>query len=132
VRQRMGSGKERAFAPGKLPRNLRYDAASIHAVKRLELHVGDRIRWTDSDRARGLANADLARVEQVGRAGVTVFSLADGSVHELTAGDRMLERLDLAYAVNVHVARGVTARHGIVAMGSDERCSVPRRRSWLP
>jgi conjugative relaxase-like TrwC/TraI family protein len=121
VRLRMASGKEREFEPGKLPRNLRHDAVSIHAVKSLELHAGDRIRWTDNDRERGLANADLARVEQVGKSGVTVSSLADGTVHELKAGDRMLERLDLAYAINVHVAQGVTARHGIVAMSSAER-----------
>lgn len=127
VRLRMRSGGEREFRPGKLPRNLKQDAVSVYAVKSLELHRGDRIRWTDNDRDRGLANADLGRVEEVGKGKLTVSSLADGTVHEMKADDRMLERLDLAYAINVHVAQGVTARHGIVVMSSHERMlSGPR------
>ena len=121
VRLRLPSGAERDFQPGKLARNLKQDAVSVYAIKSVELHRGDRIRWTDNDHDRGLANADLGRVEEVGKGKLTVSSIADGTVHELKAGDRMLERLDLAYAVNVHVAQGMTAKHGIVVMSSHER-----------
>ncbi len=121
VRLRMRSGEVKTFRPDKLPRNLQHDAVSVYAVKEVTLHPGDRIRWTDNDRDRGLLNADLARVEEVGGGRLVVSSLADGTVHELARGDRMLERLDLAYAVNVHVAQGVTTPNGIVAMDSRER-----------
>jgi hypothetical protein len=40
-------------------------------------------------------------------------------VHELNRADRMLERIDLAYALNVHTA-GVTTDHGIVMMSARE------------
>ncbi len=42
----------------------------------------------------------------------------------------MAERLDLAYAINVLVAQGVTTEHGIVAMRSSER-KLLTERSFL-
>lgn len=52
--------------------------------------------------------------------GVTVVT-ADGHRHELGRDDRMLERLDLAYAVNVHIVQGMTAENGIVLMNEREK-----------
>ncbi|KAK0349161.1 hypothetical protein LTR94_034256, partial [Friedmanniomyces endolithicus] len=72
----------------------------------------------------------MARVEEVGRGKLVVSSLIDGTVHEIASGDRMAERLDLAYAINVHVAQGVTTEHGIVAMRSSER-KLLTERSFL-
>ncbi|WP_426386603.1 hypothetical protein [Sphingobium sp. R-21] len=46
---------------------------------------------------------------------------ADGHRHELGRDDRMLERLDLAYAVNVHIAQGMTAENGIVLINEREK-----------
>jgi len=130
VRLAMRGGGERLFRPDALPKNLSHDAVSIYQVRPVELHAGDRIRWTDTDRQRGLNNADLARIEAVGKGGLVVSSLADGTVHQLEAGDRMLERLDLAYAINVHVAQGVTTDHGILALRSTER-KLLSERSFL-
>lgn len=130
VRLAMRAGGEKLFRPDGLPKNLRHDAVSIYQVKQVELHAGDRIRWTDTDRQRGLNNADLARVEEVGKGGLVVASLADGTVHQLKPGDRMLEQLDLAYAINVHVAQGVTTDHGILALRSTER-KLLSERSFL-
>ena len=106
------------FLPDRLPRNLKADAVSVYALKEVELHAGDRIRWTGNDHGRELLNAQLAPVKKVGAEAITVSSLADGTVHELARSDRMLERLDLAYALNVHAAQGVTTKHGIVMMSA--------------
>jgi hypothetical protein len=57
----------------------------------------------------------------VGDGRLAVSSLIDGTVQELKAGDRMAERLDLAYAINVHIAQGVTTDHGMLALRSRER-----------
>lgn len=118
---RMADGSHRLFLPDRLPRNLKHDAVTVYALKQIELQTGDRIRWTDNDHARDMLNAGLARVEAIGERSLTVSSLVDGSVHELGKGDRMLERLDLAYALNVHAAQGVTTDHGIVMMSAAER-----------
>ena len=130
VRLSMTSGAEKLFRPDRLTRNLKQDAVSIYALKQIELHAGDRIRWTDNDRARALDNGGMARVEEVGRGRLVVSSLDDGTVHEIGAGDRMAERLDLAYAVNVHVAQGVTTEHGIVALRASDR-KLLTERSFL-
>lgn len=116
----MTDGTTRLFAPHKLPRNLAHDAVSIYQPKYISLFEGDRIRWTDNDRERGLLNGDIARVENVGRQTVTVLT-HDGNRHELGCDDRMLERLDLAYAINVHIAQGMTADSGIVLMSEREK-----------
>ncbi len=116
----MSDGSRRAFVPGRLPRNLCDDAVSVYALKDIALHAGDRIRWTAGDPDRALLNAQLARVDHVGAQMITVTSLADGKQHTLERGDRMLERLDLAYALNVHTAQGVTTDHGIVMMSARE------------
>lgn len=130
VRLAMRAGGEKLFRPDALPKNLKHDGVSIYQVKQVELHAGDRIRWTNTDPRRGLNNADLARVEEVGQGRLIVSSLVDGTVHQLGSGDRMLEQLDLAYAVNVHVAQGVTSDHGILALRSTER-KLLSERSFL-
>ena len=127
VRLEMRTGGEKLFRPGRLAKNLKADAVSIYQVKEIELHAGDRIRWTDNDRDRGLSNADMGRVEAVDRDRLIVSSLVDGTVHELRTGDRMAERIDLAYAINVHVAQGVTTDHGILALRSAERRQLSER-----
>ncbi len=120
VTLRLASGREATFRPDKLPRNLKDDAVAVNAVKRVDVYAGDRIRWTGSDKGRGLLNADIARVTAAGAQGLTVAS-RDGTTATLARGDKMLEHLDLAYAINAHTAQGVTAEHGIVVMRSSER-----------
>ncbi len=52
--------------------------------------------------------------------GVTVKTSL-GAEHRLGLGDPMLERLDLAYALNAHMAQGLTTDRGIAVMDSRER-----------
>lgn len=129
VRLRMQDGREQRFEPHRIARNLTYDAVSVFAEKQIALHQGDRIRWTANDHERGLMNSDLARVESVGGHGVTI-STRDGEVIDLARGDPMLEKLDLAYAVNVHVAQGMTAENGIMLLSERERM-LNSTRSFL-
>lgn len=116
----MADGSRRRFEPGRLPRNLAQDAVTIYEPKSLHLYPGDRIRWTDNDRDRGLLNGDLATIQQIDMRGITVRT-HDGQKVQLTARDQMREKLDLAYAVNVHIAQGMTAKRGIVLMSEREK-----------
>ncbi|HEX7852805.1 MAG TPA: MobF family relaxase [Sphingobium sp.] len=116
----MTDGSVREFMPDKLARNLSHDAVSIYQPKEIALFEGDRIRWTDNDRDRGLLNGDIAHIASIGRDSVTVLT-RDGQRYELDPSDPMLERLDLAYAINVHIAQGMTADKGIVLMSEREK-----------
>ena len=115
----MGDGELRQFAPARLPPNLRHDAVTIYEHKTIDLHEQDRIRWTAKDGERGLLNGDIAHVERIHEDAISVKA-SDGKVHDLNRGDPMLERIDLAYAINAHVAQGMTAKNGIIMMSERE------------
>lgn len=128
VRLTMTDGSSRIFSPDRLPRNLAHDAVSIFQPKHLDIHAGDRIRFTDKDTERGLLNGDIAQVDRVSRDGVTITT--GGKRHEMHRNDPTLERIDLAYAVNVHTAQGMTAKDGIILMSERERM-LNSTRSFL-
>ncbi len=116
----MPDGEIRRFDPNRLPRNLKHDAVTIFERNQIALHEGDRIRWTAKDGTRGLLNNDIAHIAKIKGNTITVQT-GDGQLHDLKRGDPMRERLDLAYAVNAHIAQGITARDGIVMMSERER-----------
>lgn len=116
----MSDGSKRRFEPGRLPRNLAQDAVTLYEPKELHLYPGDRIRWTDNDKERGLLNGNLATIHRIDSNGITVRTQDDQRV-QLTAQNPMREKLDLAYAVNVHIAQGMTAERGIILMSEREK-----------
>lgn len=116
----MADGSHRHFEPDRLPRNLAHDAVTIYEPKELPLFAYDRIRWTDNDRERMLLNGDLATVERAERDAITIRT-QDGERLQLGPNDPMREKLDLAYAVNVHIAQGMTATNGIILMSEREK-----------
>lgn len=113
-------GKRAMLRVDRLRPQGEYDPLRLYEVKRLDLHAGDRIRWTDTDHKRGLINADQARIIGIDRGKVSLVT-STGLAHELAVGDPMLRRLDLAYALNAHMAQGLTSDRGIAVMDSRER-----------
>jgi acylphosphatase len=116
----MAQGELRSFDPSRLLRNLSQDAVTIYDLKQIALHEGDQIRWTAKDARRDINNNDMARVTGIDAQGVTVAT-REGAAHQLPHGDPMLERLDLAYAIKLHVAQGMTAKDGIIMMSAQEK-----------
>ncbi len=93
---------------------------TIYEPKQLPLFAGDRIRWTNNDRERGLLNGDMATIERAERDAMIVRTQG-GDRLKLGPNDPMREKLDLAYAVNVHIAQGMTAINGITLMSKREK-----------
>ncbi len=113
-------GRTLAFRPDRLRPQGEFDPLRLYETKPLELHAGDRIRWTDTDHKRGLLNADQAKIAAVTRDAVRLTT-SSGIEQELSRDDPMLRRLDLAYALNAHMAQGLTSDRGIAVMDSRER-----------
>ncbi len=113
-------GRQFEFRPGQLRPQGEKDPLQLFERRQIEIHEGDRIRWTATDHKRGLLNADQARVVAVDATGVAVKTSL-GAEHRLSANDPMLRRLDLAYALNAHMAQGLTSDRGIAVMDSQER-----------
>jgi conjugative relaxase-like TrwC/TraI family protein len=114
------AGKEHRFKPGKLDPTDTRAPFILSERETVRLHEGDRIRWTANDKARGLLNSAEAEVVAITSQGIEVKT-ADGALIVLDPGDRMLARLGLAYAINMHQAQGMTTDRGIGVMHSAER-----------
>ena len=68
----------------------------------------------------GLLNADQAKIMAIDDRYVTLKT-SFGAEHRLAHDDPMLKRFDLAYALNAHMAQGLTSDRGIAVMDSRER-----------
>ena len=126
---RSEQGREKLFYPDRLRPGGREDVLRLSEIKRLDLHEGDRIRWTENDPKRALFNADRARIVEITQGKVTVET-SSGDTVTLDKADRMLHRLDLAYALNAHMAQGLTSDRGIAVMDSRER-NLSNKQTFL-
>lgn len=115
--------------PSRIGRTGKDDNLALFDRRKLEIHQGDRIRWTRNDHRRGLFNADQARIVQIDGERVTVET-SKGVEHRLGKDDPMLKRLDLAYALNAHMAQGLTSDRGIAVMDSRER-NLANQKTFL-
>jgi hypothetical protein len=113
-------GRLHRLSPEKLSVNRTENSVRITREKALKIYEGDKVRWTDTDRDRGLINADRANVLKIDAAGVT-FETSTKMQITLPTGDPMLQRLDLGYALNAHMAQGLTADRGIAVFDSREQ-----------
>jgi ATP-dependent exoDNAse (exonuclease V) alpha subunit len=113
-------GKRFRFDPARIKAGKGDENLTLLEPRKLEIHEGDRIRWTRNDHRRGLFNADQARVVAIAGGKIT-FETSQGDQVELKRDDPMLKRIDLAYALNAHMAQGLTSDRGIAVMTSSER-----------
>lgn len=129
VHLRDANGRDRVLRPARIRTGDKLDRLALFEEKRLTIHRGDRIRWTETDHGRGLFNADQARIDAIKGNRVSLVT-SSGIRHELERGDPMLRRLDLAYALNAHMAQGLTSDRGIAVMDSRER-NLANQRTFL-
>jgi len=122
-------GRQHAFRPARMRKAGKDDNLALFEQRQLEIHRGDRIRWTRNDHRRGLFNADRAKVVSIERGRVTVET-SKGEQLQLKEGDPMLKRIDLAYALNAHMAQGLTSDRGIAVMDSRER-NLSNQKTFL-
>lgn len=113
-------GRQIKFDPAKIDPTDRRDAIQLSEKDEIRLHEGDKVRWTANDKDRDLLNSEQAKVLAVDENGVRIQN-AKGEIVDLSNGDKMLERLGLSYAINMHQAQGMTTDTGIGVMHSAER-----------
>ncbi|MGE4404296.1 MobF family relaxase [Pseudomonas sp.] len=123
-------GNEIRFDPQRIRPDDKRDSLKLYEKMDTTLHEGDKIRWTDNDKSRNLDNSDHARVISVSDSGVKIEN-SKGEVLELQHGDKMLERLGLSYAINMHQAQGMTTDKGIGAMHSSEQNLATQRLTYV-
>lgn len=113
-------GQRRSFRPDRLDPTDKRAGLTLSEREAIRLHEGERIRWSANDKARGLLNSAEAEILRIGDDSVEVRT-ASGERLTLAHGDKMLARMGLAYAINMHQAQGMTTDRGIGVMHSAER-----------
>ena len=113
------TGRNVKFSPQRIDPMIDSDRMQLTTLETVRVFEGDRIRWTATDKERGMHNAAMATITSIEGGRVTV-ELASKETVTLAANDPMLSRLDLAYALNAHMAQGVTADKAIGVMQSFE------------
>ncbi len=112
-------GQRITFKPQRIDPLNENNRIALTTLETVKIHEGDRIRWTATDKERGIDNAAIATITAIEGGRVTV-ELASKETLTLEKGDPMLSRLDLAYSLNAHMAQGVTSEKAIGVMQSFE------------
>ena len=120
IELRDSGGHRQTFQPSRIGAKGDNRTLQLHERKVLTVYTGDTIRWSANDHKRGLINAEKATITAIADGGLTVRTSA-GMDQQLKAGDPMLARIDLAYALNAHMAQGLTSDKGIAEMDSHTR-----------
>jgi conjugative relaxase-like TrwC/TraI family protein len=92
------------------PRRL--TGVSVYREVERELSVGDRIQFTAPDKSFGVANRDLATIEDIRPEGLLSARLADKRLIEFEASSH--RHFDHGYAVTSHSSQGITAERVLV------------------
>ncbi|MBK8631797.1 MAG: conjugative relaxase [Sphingomonadales bacterium] len=114
------------FDPQKIDPANRQDRISLSERVSLKLHDGETILWREHDKPRDIVKSTYAKIVKADGQGVTV-ELADKRQLRLPTGDPMLARLDLGYALNAHMAQGMTKPEAIEVIGSYQRNLATQR-----
>lgn len=109
-----------SFVPVRIRPQGEQDPLRLFEVRALDIYTGDKIRWTETDHQRGLLNADQARIVACRQRGCSGEDIL-GRRTQAGAGRPDAPPLDLAYALNAHMAQGLTSDRGIAVMDSRER-----------
>lgn len=124
------NGRKTKFNPANLDPRDRRDSISLAERERIKLHEGDKILWTEHDKNRGLVKSAPATILDASAEKIRVRT-ETGDIIEMNPGDKMLERMGLAYAINAHQAQGMTSDNGIGVMHSSERNLANQRLSYV-
>jgi len=86
IKLRDARGKMVQFRPSKMRAGKSEDRLALFEEKQLDIHSGERIRWTKNDHKRGLFNADQAKIADIDKTHVTLVTSA-GLEHKLKRSD---------------------------------------------
>ena len=107
----------KTFKPAKY--NFGKGAIETYKQESIELHAGDRIRFTRGGRGRSVCNNDMGSIKQISSAGVTI-ELDRGKVMTLKPSNPSLRHIDHAWANTAHAFQGKTVRDAIVVMPANK------------
>ena len=99
------------------PAKYSFGKGAIEAYKQetIELHAGDRIRFTRGGKGSSVNNNDMGDIKQISSAGVMI-ELDRGKTLTLKPSNPSLRHIDHAWANTAHAFQGKTVKDAIVVM----------------
>ncbi len=119
-------GKRKVIDPDRINPVHRFDRLGLFEQKQIRIHDGETVFWRDKDAGRDIAKSTYATVLEARAEGIRV-ELADMRQLVLAPDDPMLRRLDLGYALNAHMAQGMTKAQAIEVISSAQRNLATQR-----
>ncbi|WP_062345034.1 MobF family relaxase [Novosphingobium sp. CCH12-A3] len=119
-------GRRKVIDPTRIDPDHCFDRIGLYEQKELKIHDGETVFWRDKDQGRDIAKSTYATVLEARPEAVRV-ELADKRQLVLAPGDPMLRRLDLGYALNAHMAQGMTKPEAIEVISSSQRNLATQR-----
>ncbi|MCP5392862.1 MAG: conjugative relaxase [Sphingomonadaceae bacterium] len=118
--------KRKVIDPDRINPDHRFDRLGLYEQKQIKVHDGETVFWRDKDAGRDIAKSTYATVLEARAEGIRV-ELADKRQLVLAPDDPMLRRLDLGYALNAHMAQGMTKAQAIEVISSSQRNLATQR-----
>ncbi|MCY1669583.1 conjugative relaxase [Novosphingobium sp. SL115] len=119
-------GKRKVIDPDRINPDHRFDRLGLYEQKQIRIHDGETVFWRDKDAPRDIDKSTYATVLEARAEGIRV-ELGDKRQLVLAPGDPMLRRLDLGYALNAHMAQGMTKPEAIEIISSSQRNLATQR-----
>lgn len=119
-------GLTRIIDPQRIDSKHKFDRLTLNEQREIKLYEGEKIRWTERDKQLGIDKSTFAKILAVSDKGITV-ELEDKRSMTLLNDDPMLKRLDLGYALNAHMAQGITQKEAIQAISAYQRNLATQR-----
>ncbi|KPJ96173.1 MAG: hypothetical protein AMJ53_01300 [Gammaproteobacteria bacterium SG8_11] len=122
------NGKEIRWQPHKLGGHSKRGGVAVYREEKRDLMRGDKVRWTDNDKTRGIHNAEHAQVEKVTGNNVT-FRLYNGEQLEIDIAKPENKHWDHIYTSTVFSAQGQTASR-VLIHGEDWRRNLTNQKTF--
>jgi len=103
----------KTFKPAKY--NFGKGAIETYKQETIDLHKGDRIRFTRGSTGRSVNNNDMGNIKQISSTGVAI-ELDRGKTMTLKPSNPSLRHIDHAWANTAHAFQGKTVKDAIVVM----------------
>ena len=107
----------KTFKPAKY--NFGKGAIETYKQETIELHAGDRIRFTRGGKGNSVNNNDMGNIKRISSAGVTI-DLDRGKTMILKPTNPSLRHIDHAWANTAHAFQGKTVNDAIVVMPANK------------
>jgi len=121
-------GKAVDWSPHKVGGKSRRGGVVVFRQEKRALMQGEKVRWTDNDKQRGIINAEQAMVEKVDGTRVT-FRLTNGQQLTLDVSQPENKHWDHVYTSTVFSAQGQTANR-VIVHGEDWRRNLVNQKSF--